>query len=135
MRVVLDTNVLFSGIFHSGPPAEILKDVLKNKYQIVLSEEIVSEYIEVLHRTSENKKYSTGIAMKIVNVMVSNGLMVEINQIPTPYCADPDDIKFLQTAIAGKAKFLISGDKHLLNVGSYTAGRVVKPREFLCLFN
>lgn len=134
MRVVLDTNVLFSGIFHSGPPANILKYVLKNKYQIVLSEAIVEEYTDVLHRPLKSKDQSIDV-MKIISIMISNGLMIDIDHIVTPPCADPDDIKFLQTAIAGKAKFLISGDKHLLNVGIYQGGRVVKPKEFCVLFN
>ena len=48
----------------------------------------------------------------------------------TPKCADPDDVKFLQAAMAAKAKYLISGDKHLLDVGEYPGGKILKAQEF-----
>ena len=47
MRIVLDTNVLISGIFFSGPPYEILKAWREKRIQFVLSAEIFDEYIRV----------------------------------------------------------------------------------------
>jgi len=44
MRILLDTNVFISGIFFSGPPAQILKAWKDRKIQIVLSKEILIEY-------------------------------------------------------------------------------------------
>jgi putative PIN family toxin of toxin-antitoxin system len=56
MRVVIDTNVVFSGIFFGGLPSTVLESVLKNDYQIVLSEEIVCEYRNVIVRYGKIKK-------------------------------------------------------------------------------
>lgn len=47
MKVVLDTNVLVSGIFFSGPPAGILRAWSQGKLQLVLSPEILDEYMRV----------------------------------------------------------------------------------------
>ena len=47
MRIVLDTNVLISGIFFSGPPFEILKAWSDDKVRLVLSPEILDEYYRI----------------------------------------------------------------------------------------
>ncbi len=51
--------------------------------------------------------------------------------LPEAVCADPDDDKFLACALASKAKHIISGDKHLLNVSGYRGVEVVEPRKFI----
>lgn len=47
MRVIMDTNVLVSGIFFSGPPFQILNAWQQQKLQLVLSPEILAEYQRV----------------------------------------------------------------------------------------
>jgi uncharacterized protein len=47
VKVVLDTNVLISGIFFSGPPSEILKAWRRGEVQFALSPDIIDEYIRV----------------------------------------------------------------------------------------
>lgn len=131
MRVVIDTNVVISGIFFGGPPAKVLEAVLDEQYQVILSEEIIKEYFEILHRISEKRNAPIDPGSKIINILISNAIIIDATNAETPQCADPDDIKFLQAAIASNAKFLISGDKHLLDVGKYKGGIVLKPKEFL----
>lgn len=131
MKIVLDTNVVFSGIFFGGHPAKILEDVLESKYQLILSEDIIEEYLEVLQRRARKTQSPAEFAKNFVNQLISDAFLVESLNVQTPTCADPDDIKFLQAAIIGNAQFLISGDKHLLDVGKYKGGIVLKPKEFL----
>lgn len=50
MRVVLDTNVLVSGIFFTGPPYEILSAWQDGRVRLVVTLEIVREYEAVLER-------------------------------------------------------------------------------------
>jgi uncharacterized protein len=52
MKIVLDTNVFISGIFFSGPPAQILKAWGDRKIQIILSKEILDEYRRVAYELS-----------------------------------------------------------------------------------
>lgn len=47
MRIILDTNVFISGIFFSGPPSQILKAWENQRFQIVLSQQILDEYQRV----------------------------------------------------------------------------------------
>lgn len=105
MRVVIDTNVVISGIFFGGPPAKVLEAVLYDQYQVILSEEIINEYFEILHRISEKRNAPIEPGRKIINILISNAIIIDATNVETPPCADPDDIKFLQAAIASNAKF------------------------------
>ena len=48
-----------------------------------------------------------------------------------PVCDEPDDDKFLASALASKTKLIISGDKHLLNISGYRGIEVVRSRKFI----
>jgi len=134
MKIVVDTNVIFSGIFFQGLPSKVLENILNGLYQIVLSEAIVSEYRNVIVRYAKKKKVlDLSVPLEIIDLLISGSLFIDANGIVTPGCADPDDIKFLQAAIASNAKYLISGDKHLLDVGEYPGGIVLKAGTFIAL--
>jgi putative PIN family toxin of toxin-antitoxin system len=53
MKIILDTNVFISGIFFSGPPAQLLKAWKDRRFQIVLSKEILNEYQRVVEELSK----------------------------------------------------------------------------------
>jgi putative PIN family toxin of toxin-antitoxin system len=130
-KIVIDTNVVFSGLFFDGPPGKILESVLTGVYQIVLSEEIISEYKHVIIRYCQKKKVLDFSApLEIIDLLIANSLLIDANHVKAPKCADPDDVKFLQVAMAANAQYLISGDKDLLDVGHYPGGKVVKAQEF-----
>lgn len=69
--------------------------------------------------------------MDIVNFLIASSSIVDAQHVPTPPCDDPEDVMFLQAAIASKAKYLVSGDKYLLDVGKYPGGIVLKVHDFL----
>lgn len=132
MKIVVDTNVVFSGLFFGGVPGKILENILNGGYKIVLSEGIVDEYRDVIIRYGKKKKaLDLSSPLEIIDLLISSSLFIDADEIVTPKCADPDDIKFLQVAMASKAKCLISGDKHLLDVGEYPGGIVLKAQDFL----
>ncbi len=56
MRVVLDTNILVSGIFWGGIPNKILESWVSEKFELLLSEDILNEYERVLFKISKGKK-------------------------------------------------------------------------------
>ncbi len=131
MKIVLDANVVFSGIFFKGTPGKILENVFSGKYQIVLSKEIVSEYRNVIERYCKKKKVPDfSVPLEIIDLLIADSIFIDASIVISPKCADPDDIKFLQVAMASKAKYLISGDKHLLDVGEYPGGVVLRPQDF-----
>ena len=129
MRILLDTNVFISGIFFSGPPSQILKAWKDTKIQIVLSKEILTEYQRVGEVLSA--KYSEIDIVPIIDLLTIYGEVVETKDISVSICEDPDDNKFIECAIAGNCRLIVSGDKHLLNISGFQQIEVLKPREFI----
>jgi len=129
MKSVLDTNVFISGIFFSGPPSIILRAWSNSKIQIILSEDILEEYRRVAEELSS--KFPAVDIDRIIELLTINGKFFETKDISVSICADPDDNKFIECAIAGNSKLIISGDKHLLNITGYQGISVLKPRDFI----
>ncbi len=132
MRIVLDTNVFISGIFFSGPPSQILKAWKDTKIQVVLSKEILLEYQMVGERLSA--KYSEIDIVPIIDLLTIYGEVVDTKAISVSICEDPDDNKFIECAIAGNCKLVVSGDKHLLNISGFQEIEVLKPRKFIDVY-
>jgi len=131
MKIVLDTNVFISGIFFSGPPSQILKAWKDKTIQIVLSEEILTEYQRVGEELSS--KYSEIDIVPIIDLLTIYGEFVEAKDLSVSICEDPDDNKFIECAISSNCKLIVSGDKHLLKTSGFQEIEVLKPREFIDL--
>ena len=129
MRIVLDTNVLISGIFFGGPPSEILKFWAQSKIKIILSKQILSEYQRVAEKLSA--KHPSVDIEPIIRLFTIFGEFVDTKGISETICEDKDDNKFIECAIAGQCKLIVSGDKHLLNISGYKGIEVLKPRNFV----
>lgn len=129
MRVILDTNVFISGIFFTGPPYEILKAWQDNRIRIVASPAILEEYQRVAETLSS--QYSGIDIGEIIDLLIAHAELIMPERLKGSVCEDPHDDKFLECAINGKAKFIISGDKHLLRVSSYQGIKILTPRQFM----
>jgi putative PIN family toxin of toxin-antitoxin system len=129
MKVILDTNVLVSGIFFTGPPYQIIKAWHDRKLKLVISPEILEEYQRVGAALAE--KFSAIDLGKILDLVTIKAEMVQAQSLSEPVCVDPDDDKFLACALASKCNVIVSGDKHLLDVSGFRDIRVLKPRDFL----
>lgn len=128
MRLVVDTNVVVSGIFFSGPPYQILNAWRQGKIKLVLSPEIFSEYKRVAGKLSNRFKEVDLSAW--LELFLANSSIVESAPLKEPVCEDPDDDKFLACALASDSPLIISGDKHLLDISGYRGLTVMKPRAF-----
>ena len=129
MRTILDTNVFISGIFFAGPPSQILKAWENQRLHIVLSRQILDEYQRVA--TALSTKFPTVNILPIIELVTIHGQFVETQGFDISVCEDPDDDKFLECAVAGKCKTIISGDKHLLKLTGYEGITVLSPRNFV----
>ena len=128
-KVVIDTNVFVSGIFFSGPPYRILKAWQEGQLRIAVSEEIIDEYRRVIDALSA--KFEHINLDYIVELLLIEAELVPSYSFEKPVCEDQDDDKFLACAIASKSKYIISGDKHLLKIGTFLDIAIVTPRHFL----
>jgi uncharacterized protein len=129
MKAVIDTNVFVSGIFWKGTPARILEAWGKQRFSLVLSPAIFSEYQRVLEELSRKSK-SVDTA-KILDLVSYHAELVPDLVFAKPVCTDPDDDKFLAAALSARASFIVTGDKALLKVAEFHGAKVVTPRTFL----
>ena len=129
MKVVLDTNVVMSGLFFGGVPGKILEAWNEGKFRIVISAPILAEYREVGQELSA--RYGELDFESFAALLVLNSEIVDApGHLPVPVCADPDDDKFLACAAAAGARILISGDAALHKTTGWAGIEVLKPRVF-----
>jgi putative PIN family toxin of toxin-antitoxin system len=128
-KVVIDTNVFVSGIFFSGPPYRILNAWQDGQLRIAVSEEIIEEYKRVIETLSGKFKHID--LEPIMELLLIDAEIVPSYSFEEPVCEDADDDKFLACAIASKSKYIISGDKHLLKIGTFLDTAIVTPRHFV----
>jgi hypothetical protein len=128
-KVVLDTNIFISAIVFGGKPRNILEYIIQDRIKLFISEEILDEISGIL--SGGKFRYPPQIVHTIVTQLESISEMVypkvKIKEIKD----DPDDNKFLECAVTGNADFIISGDAHLLKLGTYKGIRIISPAEFL----
>jgi putative PIN family toxin of toxin-antitoxin system len=129
MRIVLDTNVLMSGIFFGGAPGKILRAWQARQFALAASPEIVEEYVATAEVLSA--RYVSLHLEPILSVIVKNSELWQSPALTGQVCSDPDDDKFLACALASDAACIVSGDKALRRVSGYRGIVVVNPRQFV----
>ena len=129
MRVVLDTNVLVSGVLSPhGPPGRLVDLVLAGDLGLVVDDRVLSEYAEVLRRPR------FGLPEREVEVLmrhlrdVGEGVTARPLAVTLP---DEDDLPFLEVAAAGAATLVTGNARHFRPVRGRHAVRVLSPRQAL----
>lgn len=134
MHIVLDTNVIISGIlFPFSTPGKAF-DIVLVEHKLLMSAETVAELEEVLLRPKFDKylddedraAYLESIFSKMEPILIG---------IAITDCRDPKDNKFLELAVSGNADLIISGDDDLLVLNPFRGIPIKKPQDFLELFN
>lgn len=128
MRVVLDTNVIISGIFFAGTPARIVDAWIDDAFDLAISLEILEEYRNVAARISAR---FPGVELgPVLDRIASHALLVVPEKLPDNACTDRDDIKFLECALGCRAECVVSGDRALLRASGYEGVAVLAPQQF-----
>ena len=130
IRVVLDTNVLVSGLLFGGIPGKLLDLWKTGKIRLIMSREMLDEFLRVLAypklRLSEEE-----IHYLLYVEVLPHVEMVKVHPGPILIPMDPSDDIFLHCALAAGTKYIISGDRHLLHLKSYKRIKILSPAEFL----
>lgn len=133
MRVVVDTGVLVSALIQPrGTVRDVLRALRAGRFIVVYSTEIIVEIIEVLGRPKMRLKYHAqpDEITALINLMRLRGELVIPKRVVT-LCRDPKDNKFLEAALAGEAKIVVTGDDDLLVLHPFEGIEVLCPAEFL----
>jgi putative PIN family toxin of toxin-antitoxin system len=131
LRAVLDTNVLVSAyVFPGGKPEAVFRLVLQGDVEHVTSATLLAELGRVLQ---DKFGWDPGRSEAAVTQVVRVSRLVEPAEQLAIVREDPDDDRVLEAAVAGNASFIVSGDRHLLQLASFREVRIVLPSDFLSL--
>ena len=121
MRIVIDTNVLLSGLLWHGTPHMLLNHVRAGTVELMMSHTLLEELAKVIAR----KKFAailertTRTPDRILSEMQALAEIVVAPPLPLPVCRDPDDDAVLACALAAHADLIVSGDDDLLSLKEF----------------
>jgi putative PIN family toxin of toxin-antitoxin system len=128
IRAVLDSNVLISSLFWKGLPRHIVDLAIAQHFEAITSPDILSEIESVLYEDFSDIPYSK--IEEIIRDILSYSHLVLSEKIVIKGLRDVDDAKIITCAIAGKADYIVTGDKDLLVLKEYKGIRIVTPKTF-----
>ena len=134
MRVIVDTNILVSGIFfRPSNPGKIVDLWWEHKFDLVTSEPIYSEVQDTFKKVAKKIGAEPSLIVKLDESLREYADVVSVTS-EANICRDPKDNLILDTAHQGKADFIVSGDKDLLVLSKYKGTPILTPKEFLKKF-
>lgn len=126
-RVVLDSNVIVSGLGWSGPPSKIVDAALDGQFALLTSEPLLAELRRVLAYPKLAKVIDD--AERLVDLVAEGGEIVQTSSV-LAVVDDESDNRVLEAAVDGDADFIVSGDDDLLGLSSFQGIPIVTPGEF-----
>lgn len=128
----MDTNTLISGTFWIVAPTKIIQLVEERKIELITSKEILEEYNKVMNYEEIKEKVKNHHERsQAVQKLAQISTLVDPKKKIDIIKEDPDDNKFIEAAVEGKAQFIISYNKHLLKIKEYQEIKIILPEEFL----
>ena len=132
MRIVVDTNVLVSGIFWNGNESTILKACKTRDLINYISPDIINEFERVLHyekfRLTTSEINSALETMLVFSTVVVPQIKLDVIR------DDPADNIVLECGLTANAECIISGDNHLLRLGKYKKMKIMSAKRFIDAF-
>ena len=132
VRVVLDTNVLVSALLFTGPLSRLIPLWRERRITLLLSKDVFLEYLHVLAYPKFKLK-GEDIRAVADEYILPYAEMVTVAETPAVTLEDPADDKFLALASAGRVRYIVSGDRHLLALKNHGRARIVTARGLLGL--
>ena len=130
IRVVLDTNVLVSAfIKYGGNEWRILRKAILGEIILITSDEIIEEFESVISRPKFG--YSKERVNEMKNFITSASRTVVPDERFNIVKDDPSDNKIIECGVAGNVNYIISGNKHLINLKEFRGIKIVKGKEFI----
>jgi len=131
IRLVLDTNTLISAVgWRHSKQRRILEACLLKKYLLIESADLLKEFVEVISRPKFSF-VSQEQRSELVTRLISHCEMVEPKKKLNIVKQDPEDNKVLECSLEGKADYIITGDRHLLNLKQFGKTEILTAGEFL----
>ncbi len=133
IRVVVDTNIWISFLI-GKTIAGLSNAIINNSVQILFSEELFDELIEVLNRPKFRKYFSTEDIYELVSLINTKVEWIKITNHFND-CRDPKDDFLLDLIVNGKADYLVTGDDDLITLNPYKNVNILHYRDFTEILN
>ena len=132
MLIVLDTNVLVSGLLNEvGIPRQVVDMAIKREIRLAVDKRIVQEYVEVTARSHLRiPRILRDDALSVI-IGVSFWVKAQPLNLPASKVFDPKDLPFAEVAVAAKADALVTGNKRHFTFLAAFGIEVLTPAEFV----
>jgi putative PIN family toxin of toxin-antitoxin system len=132
IKIILDTNIWISYLISKNNNQwDTL--IFSDKIQIIYSEKLLNEFIEVTQRDKFRKFISLDDLEVILNYLGDFAIFVENIEKKYTLCRDLKDNFLLDLAVTAEADFLVTGDKDLLEIKTLDNVRIISPTDFINL--
>jgi len=126
MRILVDTNVIISGLIAKGACFEVLEDLVYSHTPII-TPHVFAECQDVLLHKFHLSKPTVKSLLVVIERYFTKG---ENSTDSLNVCRDPDDNQLFADAMINKAKIIISGDKDLLSLKGYQGIMIIGPKDY-----
>jgi len=138
IKIVVDANLFASALIKpDSNPGKILELINQHKVELVISPSVIKEIKRILlypkiqkYHQKTAQQLDTFFDDLLIFAWVVEG-QAEIGVIQT----DPTDNKYLACALEGEAEYIVSGDRHLLDIGLYQDIKIIKAKAFLKIWD
>ena len=127
MRLVLDTNVVVSGLLWNGAPAQLIDLARMDDIELFSSRVLLAELTRILRRAKFSRAI-TASEMTIDELVLGYSELAALvmpADIPPTILRDPDDDHVLACALAAEVEWIVSGDRDLLDIGTFRGMPIV----------
>ena len=133
MKIVLDTNVLVSGLISQGsPPGDLIEAWRSGRFTLVISTAQLIEFRRVLGYERLQKYINQAQAQTLVETIVAVADILDEELPVVEFSPDPDDNVIIASAIVGEADWIVTGDKSdLLFLQEVEGVSILTPRKAL----
>ncbi len=130
LRIVADTNIDISALFWRGNPYKLIHLCFEGKAKLVVSKPIIEELERVLLTGEKFRMEREDVAM-YSRIILINSDLVAPNFTLKVIEKDPADDRILECAVEGEADYLVSGNKHLLEVKEFQGIKIITAKQLL----
>ncbi len=133
MKIVIDTNVLISGMLNpSGPPGRIVDLLRSGALQVVVDDRILSEYTDILRRRYFLRYFCKSEREDVIEYLSRNSHYT-LSRIMAQDMPDEGDIPFLEIALSERVPLITGNLKHYPERARMRCN-VLSPRQFIDQF-
>jgi len=135
VKALLDTNTVVSGVLWGGSPRQILDLARAGHLRLFTSTTLLLELADVLGRSKFAARVSQhGDVQFLLDGYVALAEVLDPDHTPSVVSADPDDDHVLACAVVAAVDYIISGDRHLLDLGVYEGMPILNAADFLAAY-